>query len=73
MHIHNEQCNAQSAKCYINMSALMQPSFKFLSSANNSRHLIIALKCFKIPGLKETALLKGSYTNSYSEKVSSIP
>jgi hypothetical protein len=50
------------------MSALTQPPFKFLSSANNNRHLIIALKCFKIPGLKETALSKGSYTNSYSEK-----
>jgi hypothetical protein len=38
------------------MSALMQPPFKFLSSANNNRYLIITLKFFKIPGLKETAL-----------------
>jgi hypothetical protein len=33
-----------------------QPPFKFLSSANNKRHLILAIKCFKIAGLKETAL-----------------
>jgi hypothetical protein len=56
MHIHNVQCDVQSTKCYINMSALMQLTFKFLSSASNNRHLILALKCFKIPGLKKTAL-----------------
>jgi hypothetical protein len=50
----------------------MQPPFKFLSSANNNRHLILTLKCFKIPGLKETALSRAHNTNSYSEKVNGI-
>ena len=71
MHIHNAQCDAQSAQSYLNMSAVMQPPFKFQSSANNNRHLILALKCLKILGLKNSTF-KGSYTNSYSEKVSGI-
>lgn len=44
MYICNAQCDAQNTKCHINTSAHMQPPFKFWSSANHNRHLILAPK-----------------------------
>ena len=41
----NVQCNAQNVKCRRNVSALMQPPFKFWSSADQYRHLIAVPKC----------------------------
>jgi len=41
----NVQCDAQNVKCCLNISALMQPLFKFLSSADQHRHLIAVPKC----------------------------
>jgi len=39
------QCDAQNVKCHLNVSALMQPLFKFRSSADQYRHLIAVPKC----------------------------
>lgn len=41
----NVQCDAQNAKHRINISGLMQPPFKFWSSADQYRHLISVPKC----------------------------
>ena len=41
----NLQCDAQNVKCHLNISALMQPLFKFWSSADQYGHLIAVPKC----------------------------
>jgi len=43
LHLCNAQCDALNTKCHINISALMQPPFKFWSFADYCRHLILAL------------------------------
>jgi len=38
------QCDAQNADCYIIMTALAQPLFKFRSAADHTGHFILAPK-----------------------------
>jgi len=38
------QCDAQNAGCYIIMTALAQPLFKFRSAASHTGHFILAPK-----------------------------
>jgi len=40
LYIQNAQHDAQNTKCHINIYALMQPPFKFQSSADHNGHLI---------------------------------
>ena len=45
-YVYNVQCVAQDAACHLNISALMQPPFKFWLSSGHYGHLISSPKAY---------------------------